>query len=112
MTNGSGSASGHTTAPVKNAGIGDTVTNHAGVAFTVSSVTCGLTSAPNTIYGTDTPTGQFCQVNVTVKNSGNSSVDLGSDSLTGYIGTAKYDSDDEADTFGSLSNALSPLNPA
>jgi hypothetical protein len=111
VTKGSGSTSNHTTAPAKAAGIGDTVTNHDGVAFTVHSVMCGLSSAPNNIYGTDTPTGQFCQVKFTVKNGSSSSIDLGSDSLTGHIGKAAYDSDDQADDFGSLSNALSPLNP-
>ncbi|HEX3679252.1 MAG TPA: DUF4352 domain-containing protein [Galbitalea sp.] len=110
VTSGSGSST-HTKAPTKTAGIGDTVTNHDGVAFTVSSATCGLASAPNNFYGTETPTGQFCQVNVTVKNGSASSITLSSDSLTGYIGKASYDSDDQADNFGSLSNALSPLNP-
>jgi hypothetical protein len=110
ITSGSGSSS-HTQAPAKTAGIGDTVTNHDGVAFTVHSATCGLTSAPNTFYGTETPTGQFCQVKLTVKNGSKSSVTLSDDSLTGYIGKASYDSDSEADTYGSLATVLSPLNP-
>jgi hypothetical protein len=110
VTHGSGSST-HTEGPTKTAGIGDTVTNHDGVAFTVSAVACGLASAPSNIYGTETPTGQFCQINVTVKNGSAKSLTLDSDSLTGYIGKASYDSDDQADTFGSLSNALSPLNP-
>jgi hypothetical protein len=110
VTNGSGSKSHSTTAPANNPGIGDTVTNHAGVAFTVSSVACGLTSAPDDIYGTDAPKGQFCLVTFTVKNGSNASINLGSDSLTGQIGTASYDADDKTDHFGS-DTYLSTLNP-
>jgi hypothetical protein len=110
ITSGSGSSS-HTKAPAKTAGIGDTVTNHDGVAFTVHSAACGLASAPDQFYGTDKPTGQFCQVKLTVKNGSKSSVTLSDDSLSGYIGNASYDSDADADNYGSLTTVLSPLNP-
>jgi hypothetical protein len=108
VTRGSGST--HTSAPSKTAGIGDTVTNSDGVAFTVNSVTCGLKSAPDDIYGTDKPTGQFCQVKFTVKNGSTSSIDLDSTSVTGHIGKSSYDADDKTDRYGS-DTYLSSLNP-
>ena len=111
VTKASG-ASTHSAVPdTKTAVIGDIVTNHDGVAFTVNSVTCGLTSAPDQIYGTDAPTGQFCQIKFTVKNGSSSSLTLDDSSLTGYIGKAAYATNEQTYNLGSLSNALSPLNP-
>jgi hypothetical protein len=109
VTRGSGS-SNHAK-PGNVAGIGDTVTNSDGVTFTVNSVKCGLNSARDDFYGTDKPTGQFCQVKFTVKNGSTSSLTLDSTSLTGYIGKSAYDSDEDTDKLGSLKDVLSSLNP-
>jgi hypothetical protein len=91
-------------------GIGAEVTNRDGVAFTVSAVQCGEKSAPQIIYGTVAPVGDFCQVDFTVKNGSQQSIDLSNSSLEGYIGTTKYDAADTAGHFGN-DTLLSSLNP-
>ncbi len=115
LTDG-GSTTVHQAAPGTSAtasalpGIGAEVTNRDGVAFTVTAVQCGEKSAPAIIYGTVAPTGDFCQVDFTVKNGSQQSIDLSNSSLEGYIGTTKYDASDKAGHFGS-DEVYSTLNP-
>lgn len=59
------------------------------MAFTVTSVECGLRAAP-CLFEAEMPTGEFCAINFTVKNGSNKSIDLSSSSVTGYITQVEY----------------------
>ncbi|WP_068480450.1 DUF4352 domain-containing protein [Pseudoclavibacter helvolus] len=82
-------------------GIGQTVTGHYGVTFTVDSVTCGLTSYSYMDgYLEETPLGQFCEIRFTTFNGSTSPFDFYSDSVSGTIGDADYEAETSLSTVG------------
>lgn len=82
------------------AGIGDTVTNEYGVAFTVNSVECGIPSLPGLFDETKTALGQFCVVKYTVTNDSKEEISLSPDNVTGYSGDTEYKATDEIELGG------------
>jgi hypothetical protein len=89
--------------------LGDTVTNDEGVAFTVSSVTCGLPTAGEGFLVSEA-VGQFCEVKLTIANGSNESINLSSWDFKGYVGEAEYEADGVASTFGGESISVD-VNP-
>lgn len=81
------------------------------MTWTVSSVQCGLTSAPSAYGGDDVvPTGKFCAVNFGVTNGSTNQILVDDDSVHPYAGAVKYSANDEAGHVGSGSMLLE-LNP-
>lgn len=64
--------------------------------FTVNSLQCGVMSVGDNPYLTKTPQGQFCLLNVTVKNIGNEKQSLLSSNQKLLNGDAQYSADDTA----------------
>lgn len=82
-------------------GIGQTVTGHYGVTFTVDSVTCGMTTYSYADgYLEETPLGQFCEIRFTTFNGSTSPFDFYSDSVSGTIGDAYYEAESSLSTVG------------
>lgn len=82
-------------------GIGQTVTGHYGVTFTVDSVTCGMTTYSYVDgYFEETPLGQFCEIRFTTFNGSTSPFDFYSDSVSGTIGDAHYEAESSLSTVG------------
>lgn len=82
-------------------GIGQTVTGHYGVTFTVDAVTCGMASYSYADgYLEETPLGQFCEIRFTTFNGSTSPFDFYSDSVSGTIGDAYYEAETSLSTVG------------
>lgn len=64
--------------------------------FTVKSLQCGVMSVGDNPYLTKTPQGQFCLLNVTVKNIGNEKQSLLSSNQKLLNGEVQYSADDTA----------------
>lgn len=95
-----------------NPGLGDEVRDGQ-FAFVVHSVKCGVLSVGSQYLGA-TAQGQFCLVNLTVKNIGDSSQTMFSSNQLAYKGATKYSADDAA-TIYAAKNGDSPwlkdINP-
>ncbi|PPF77159.1 DUF4352 domain-containing protein [Pseudoclavibacter sp. Z016] len=92
-------------------GIGQTVTGHYGVTFTVDAVTCGMTSYSYASgYLEETALGQFCEIRFTTFNGSTSPFDFYSDSVSGTIGDAYYEAESSLSTVGEDS-WFSTVNP-
>lgn len=82
--------------------------------FTVTSLECGKSSVGNNPYLTKEAQGQFCLLNITVKNTGNESQSLFSSNQFVYNATGqKFKADDIATTYMSPDGSTwySDINP-
>lgn len=73
------------------AGIGETVTNSAGVDFIVDGTECGIASMENHYGAPEAATSQFCTVTLHIMNGSNSPFSLHSTEATALIGDAVYE---------------------
>ena len=89
--------------------IGETLTNNDGVSVTFTSVTCGIAVA-GPEFLEETAKGQFCEVRLQVQNGSDAQISLYSSDITGRIGTAEYESNTIASSFGGES-FYTDLNP-
>jgi hypothetical protein len=81
--------------------------------FTVKSVDCGKTRVGDTYFGKDAQ-GEFCFVNVTIKNIGNEAQSLFADNQYVYDAAGKrYSADSEASIYSSsqVSTWYDEINP-
>lgn len=81
--------------------------------FTVSGVTCGQTRVGNEYFGEDAQ-GEFCMVNMTIKNIGNESQSLFADNQYAYDATNKrYSADSGASIYASSNGSTwyDQINP-
>ena len=81
------------------AGIGTAVTSESGVAYTVSAMQCGLTTAGEEFLS-ETAAGQFCEVRATVANNGSETLNFSASNVKGYIGQASYEVNNTVSKFG------------
>lgn len=81
------------------AGLGDPVTNSAGVSFTLDRVECGLTTTGDEFFS-ETPTGEWCRIDYTVANGGTEAVSMLSGDVKGYVGDVAFEADDATGRFG------------
>lgn len=97
----SGAASGTDASGQKlsDVAVGQTVTNDDGIAFTVTSVACGIPSAGESFSKEDAK-GQFCEVKFHIKNGSNKSLNVSDYDIKGLIGTAEYDPTSGVSVFG------------
>ncbi|MGO4534397.1 DUF2510 domain-containing protein [Leifsonia sp. 2MCAF36] len=80
-------------------GIGQAVTNRAGVSFTVTGAQCGL-GAQDNVFGDVAPKGQFCKVDFVVANGSTGPQVLTTTDVYGYIGNGRYQAETNLGTFG------------
>lgn len=92
------------------AGIGETVTNSDDVAFTVSSVECGLSEITDEFDMTTEARGQFCVVSVDVQNGSKKQLTLSTSDITGVIGDSSYEADGMVSDLGG-DKILTNINP-
>ena len=108
-------AADNTTATVDEATakIGEVVKTDSGLNVTVSAVTCGLATAPNTFEGLDpvVPQGQFCQIDFTVENAGDKEAILFPNYFGGLIGDVQYAADSSSSKFNGDNSMSITLNP-
>jgi hypothetical protein len=81
------------------AGLGDTVTNSAGVAFTLDRVECGLTTTGDDFFS-EAPTGEWCRLDYTVANGGTEALSMLSGDVKAYVGGTAFEADDATGRFG------------
>jgi hypothetical protein len=79
--------------------LGQPVANSDGVVFTLDAVECGLATTGADFFD-ETPVGQFCRVDFSVRNDGTESVSLLAGDITGYAGDAIYAADEATGRFG------------
>lgn len=81
--------------------------------FTVKSLQCGVMSVGDNPYLTKTPQGQFCLLNVTVKNIGNEKQSLLSSNQKLLYGDVEYSADDTATIYAAPNGTswYSDINP-
>jgi hypothetical protein len=92
-------SAGSSNAPaVEEAKIGSTVTNDAGVAFTVTAITCGIPSVGESFLK-ENASGQFCEIKFIVDNGSDEAVDVFATDVTGFIGKAKYEANGSLSRF-------------
>jgi hypothetical protein len=79
--------------------LGQAVTNSAGVQFTLDGVQCGLTSTGSDFFD-ETPAGEFCRIDYTVKNGGTEALSLLAGDVKGFVGATTYEADAATGRFG------------
>lgn len=81
------------------AGIGDTVTNDDGVAFTVTAMACGIASAGEAPFD-EQASGEFCEVKLSISNGSSEPLSISGADVAGFIGEASYEADTMTTKFG------------
>jgi hypothetical protein len=80
-------------------GVGQTVSSRSGVGFTVTAVQCGL-GPQEGVFEQVAPKGEYCRVDFTVANGSAQPQELTRWDLYGYIGTSRYETEDELGRLG------------
>lgn len=91
-------------------GIGETVKNSDGVAFTVNGVECGHSEISDDLGMTTKARGQFCVVSVRIDNDSNHMVTLSTSDITGIVGDKRFEADSIASDLGG-DKTLTNINP-
>lgn len=107
---GTAIAEGTPTDTTQAAALGETVTNSAGVAFTVNKVTCGKKKITDDDGFTTKAKGEFCVVSVRIDNGSDGMVTLSASDITGIIGGASYQADSGASDLGG-DKIITNVNP-
>jgi hypothetical protein len=79
--------------------LGQPVTNSDGVTFRLDAVGCGLGTTGSDFFD-ETPVGEWCRIDYTVRNDGSESVSLLGSDVRVYAGEFIYDADDATGRFG------------
>jgi hypothetical protein len=79
--------------------LGQPVTNSDGVTFRLDAVGCGLSTTGSDFFD-ETPVGEWCRIDYTVRNDGSESVSLLGSDVRVYSGEFIYDADDATGRFG------------
>jgi hypothetical protein len=91
--------------------IGETGTTAGGIAFTLSSLNCGIPSVGDE-YLNVVAQGQFCEANVTVVNNGTEPHFFTDSDATGYIGEVEYATDSTAGIYAENNDVFfNEINP-
>ena len=92
------------------AGIGEAVTAPDGAQFTVTAFACGIPSVGEEPLAS-VPQGEYCQLDLTLTNTGQQAVLFDGSSVRAYAGDVEYEADAEAGVFTGGNSFFEDVNP-
>lgn len=91
-------------------GIGEPVTTDDGSQYTVTAFTCGIPLVGDENFGVEAQ-GEFCQLDLTLLNTGDEAVTFNSSEVKAFAGSTEYSSDGEASIYAEGNAFLEDVNP-
>lgn len=91
-------------------GIGAAATAEDGSQYTITAFSCGLTSVGEEPFAS-TPQGEYCQLDLTLTNTGDEAILFNGSEVKAYAGDIEYEADAEASIYNDGNAFLEDVNP-